>query len=99
MICSVDAIPRTQKDLESEGYDRHNMDLPEGTVRLVAAVLDANPDAIIVTQSGSPINMEPWTSRAKTQIHMWVSADSRIPEDLIPRFRRSPHLNDQEADV
>lgn len=49
------------------------MDLPEPTGRLIAAVLDANRDAIIVTQSGAPVNMQPWVSRATTLAHMWVS--------------------------
>ena len=62
-----------QKELESEGYDRPTMNLPEPTDRLISAVLDANPDAIIVTQSGAPINMQPWVSRATTLAHMWVS--------------------------
>lgn len=62
-----------QEEFESEGYDRPTMDLPESTDRLITAVLDANPDAIIVTQSGAPINMQPWVSRAKAMVHMWVS--------------------------
>lgn len=69
---------KLQKELESEGFDRPTMDLPESTGRLIAAVLDANPDAIIVTQSGAPINMHPWVSRTTTLVHMWVSR-SEIP--------------------
>ncbi|OQD96043.1 hypothetical protein PENSOL_c017G11380 [Penicillium solitum] len=63
------------KELESEGYDRPTMDLPEPTGRLIAAVLDANRDAIIVTQSGAPINMQPWVSRATTLAHMWYGGN------------------------
>ena len=62
-----------QEELESEGFDRPTMNLPEPTGLLIAAVLDANPDAIIVTQSGAPINMQPWVSRTTTLVHMWVS--------------------------
>ncbi|KAJ5932274.1 hypothetical protein N7516_006763 [Penicillium verrucosum] len=61
----------TIEEFESEGFDRPTMDLPESIDRLIAAVLDANPDAIIVTQSGAPINMQPWASRAKAMVHMW----------------------------
>ncbi|VUC32424.1 unnamed protein product [Clonostachys rosea] len=63
------------KDLESEGYDRPDMNLPEATNRLVEKVLDVNPDAIIITQSGSPINMQPWASRTTTQVHMWYGGN------------------------
>ncbi|KAF7530740.1 hypothetical protein PCG10_000250 [Penicillium crustosum] len=63
------------KELESEGYDRPTMNLPEPTDRLISAVLDANPDAIIVTQSGAPINMQPWVSRATTLAHMWYGGN------------------------
>ncbi|CZR61435.1 related beta-glucosidase K [Phialocephala subalpina] len=59
------------KEWESEGYDRPDMDLPRPTPKLIAAVLEANPDAIVVTQSGTPINMQPWVSKTTTQIHMW----------------------------
>lgn len=54
------------------------MNLPAATTRLIEAVLDANQDAIIVTQSGSPINMQPWVSRTTTQVHMWVSKSHLI---------------------
>ncbi|CAI7627936.1 unnamed protein product [Penicillium viridicatum] len=63
------------EELESEGFDRPTMDLPEPTGRLIAAVLDANPDAIIVTQSGAPINMQPWVSRTTTLVHMWYGGN------------------------
>ncbi|KAJ5213627.1 Glycoside hydrolase family 3 [Penicillium cf. viridicatum] len=63
------------KELESEGYDRPTMNLPEPTGRLIAGVLDANPDAIIVTQSGAPINMQPWVSWATTLAHMWYGGN------------------------
>jgi Glycosyl hydrolase family 3 C terminal domain. len=62
-----------QKELESEGYDKSALNLPETTGRLIAAVLDANSDAIIVTQSGAPVNVQPWVSQTTTLTHMWVS--------------------------
>ncbi|KAH8658528.1 glycoside hydrolase superfamily [Ilyonectria robusta] len=63
------------KDLESEGYDRPDMNLPDPMPQLITAVLEANPDAIIVTQSGSPINMQPWISKTTTQVHMWYGGN------------------------
>lgn len=46
------------------------MDLPPDVSRLIASVLDAQPNAIIVTQSGAPISM-PWSSTASTLVHSW----------------------------
>jgi hypothetical protein len=37
---------------ESEGYDRPDLELPGLTNRLVQEVLSADPNAIIVNQSG-----------------------------------------------
>ncbi|PVH74233.1 glycoside hydrolase family 3 protein [Cadophora sp. DSE1049] len=63
------------KEWESEGYDRPDMDLPSPTPVLISAVLDANPDTIIVTQSGTPVNMQPWVLKTSTQVHMWYGGN------------------------
>jgi beta-glucosidase len=57
---------------ESEGYDRKNMDLPsDGSQdRLVEAVLKANPNTVVVNQSGSPVTM-PWADRVPAIIQAW----------------------------
>jgi beta-glucosidase len=50
---------------ESEGFDRPDMELPGHTNRLVSAILDAQPNTIVVNQSGSPVAM-PWADQATT---------------------------------
>lgn len=57
---------------ESEGYDRKTMDLPKdgSQDRLVEAVLAANPNTIVVVQSGSPVTM-PWADRVPTIVQAW----------------------------
>ncbi|RSL53511.1 putative beta-glucosidase K [Fusarium duplospermum] len=57
------------RDQESEGFDRQHMELPGFLPRLVSAVLDAAPDTIVVSQSGTPFNMLPWAERTKTHLH------------------------------
>lgn len=52
----VVGLPET---IESEGYDRTDMRLPEGMNRLVAAVAAANPRTVVVLQCGSPVEL-PW---------------------------------------
>ncbi|OBR06524.1 Beta-glucosidase [Colletotrichum higginsianum IMI 349063] len=57
-------------DFEYEGADRKHLRLPGRVDDLIQAVLEANPDAVIVTQSGCPIEM-PWEPKAATLVHAW----------------------------
>jgi beta-glucosidase len=50
------------------------MNLPHSSDRLIAAVLEANPEAVIITQSGAPIVM-PWVNAATTLLHTWYSGN------------------------
>lgn len=59
---------------ESEGDDRVSMDLPPNTDRLVERVLEANPNAVIVVQSGTPVAM-PWSDKAKAILHAWYGGN------------------------
>ncbi|KZT33940.1 beta-glucosidase [Sistotremastrum suecicum HHB10207 ss-3] len=57
-------------DWETEGYDRTTLALPGRTDELVSAVLKANPKTVVVTQSGSSIEM-PWAESAPAIVHAW----------------------------
>ena len=46
----------TTDEWESEGQDRTSMDLPGDQDALVEAVLDANPDTIVVVNAASPVD-------------------------------------------
>ncbi|OJJ64938.1 hypothetical protein ASPSYDRAFT_39721 [Aspergillus sydowii CBS 593.65] len=59
---------------ETEGYDRPNMDLPPGSDDLISKVLDVNPNAVIVIQSGTPVTM-PWAHKAKALLHAWFGGN------------------------
>ncbi|KAH8830267.1 glycoside hydrolase family 3 protein [Flagelloscypha sp. PMI_526] len=61
-------------DWESEGFDRHTMDLPGYTDKLVSTVLEANPSTIVVNQSGTPVTM-PWASSAHTLVHAFYGGN------------------------
>ncbi|KAG6885605.1 hypothetical protein C0993_012352 [Termitomyces sp. T159_Od127] len=52
-------------DWESEGFDRADMELPGLTNELVSQVLRANPNTVVVNQSGTPVTM-PWIDQATT---------------------------------
>ncbi|QPG75287.1 hypothetical protein FOA43_002638 [Brettanomyces nanus] len=59
---------------ESEGYDRNDMTLPRKTNDLVSAVLKANPNTVVVNQSGTPVEM-PWLKDCLTLIHAWYGGN------------------------
>jgi beta-glucosidase len=60
----------TTDEWESEGSDRASMDLPGDQDALVEAVLDANPDTIVVVNAASPVTM-PWADRARAILVSW----------------------------
>jgi beta-glucosidase len=57
---------------ESEGYDRQFMELPKdgSQDRLVEAIVAANPNTVVVNQSGSPVAM-PWVDKAPSILQAW----------------------------
>jgi beta-glucosidase len=55
---------------EGEGADRPHLSLPEGENEAIMAVLAVRPDAVIVNQSGSPVEM-PWVEWAPTLVQYW----------------------------
>ncbi|RMY04339.1 hypothetical protein D0868_06993 [Hortaea werneckii] len=61
-------------DWESEGYDRAHMDLPPGTDDLVRAVLAANPNTVVVNQSGTPVTM-PWATEVSALLQAWYGGN------------------------
>jgi beta-glucosidase len=50
------------------------MDLPPGVDDMISAVLAANPNTILVTQSGTPFSM-PWHASASSIIHAWYGGN------------------------
>ncbi|KAL2836416.1 putative beta-glucosidase J [Aspergillus pseudoustus] len=61
-------------DWESEGFDRPHMDLPPGTDDLVNAVLEVQPNAVVVVQSGTPVTM-PWAGKARALLQAWYGGN------------------------
>ena len=59
---------------ETEGEDRTTMDLPPGSDSLISKVLDANPNAVIVCQSGTPVRM-PWIQKARAVLQAWYGGN------------------------
>jgi len=57
----------TTAEVESEGYDRSDLDLPGRQVDLVEAVIAANPNTVVIVNAGAPVIL-PWASRAAAVI-------------------------------
>ena len=63
------------EDFESEGYDRKHMDLPGTSNKLVKAILEANPNTVIVNQTGTPVTM-PWVDQAHSLVQAFYGGNS-----------------------
>ncbi|MBD9158002.1 MAG: glycosyl hydrolase, partial [Lachnospiraceae bacterium] len=59
-------------DYDVEGRDRHDMVLPYGQDELINALLDINPDTVVVMVAGSPVQM-PWLQRVKALVWCYYS--------------------------
>ncbi len=60
----------TNGDWETEGVDRWGLDLPGRQNELVQAVLNANPNTVVLLQTGGPVTM-PWLARAPAVLQAW----------------------------
>ncbi|KAH8593622.1 glycoside hydrolase superfamily [Bisporella sp. PMI_857] len=61
---------------ESETSDMVSMDLPGRSNELISAVTKANPNTIVVNQTGSPITM-PWIDEVQTIVQAWYQGQEQ----------------------
>ena len=54
---------------ESEGFDRDNMQMPAGHLRMIEAAAGANPNTIVILLCGSAVEC-PWANRVKAVLYM-----------------------------
>jgi beta-glucosidase len=60
---------------ESEGRDSDNMLLPDNQDDLVAKVAAANPNTIVVLETGNPVVM-PWVDQVNAVVEAWFAGSS-----------------------
>jgi beta-glucosidase len=94
------------KEWESEGYDRPDMELPPEQVDLLEAVADANPNTVVVLNTGAPITMD-WLDRVAAVVQAWypgqevgnaiadvlfgdVNPSGRLPQTFPKRLQDNP---------
>ena len=54
---------------ESEGFDRSDMKMPAGHLRMIEAVVSANPNTVVVLLCGSAVEC-PWADEVKAVLYM-----------------------------
>ncbi len=81
-------------DYDVEGRDRDDMKLPYGQDELIEALLDVNPNTIVVIVAGSPVEM-PWANRAKAIVWCYYSGmetGTALAEILVGKVNPSAKL-------
>ncbi|MFD4559573.1 glycoside hydrolase family 3 protein [Streptomyces sp. NPDC058469] len=63
-------VVATTERVESEGYDRTNLQLPGRQDDLVHAVAAANPNTVVIVNSGSPVEL-PWRDEVAAVLLSW----------------------------
>lgn len=61
--------------VESEGYDRAGLDLPDGHERLILAVVAAQPNCAVVLMNGSAVRL-PWADQVPAIIEGWLGGQA-----------------------
>lgn len=56
---------------DAEGADKPDMQLPFGQNELIKAVVEANPNTVIVMMGGGPVDMTSWIAQTKGLIQAW----------------------------
>ncbi|MCK5239142.1 MAG: glycoside hydrolase family 3 C-terminal domain-containing protein [Candidatus Thorarchaeota archaeon] len=61
------------KGMDSETYDRQQLELPDDQVRLIQTTAEATPNTIVVLIAGSPIGMDEWLDMVPVVLLPWYS--------------------------
>lgn len=62
-------------EMESEGFDRKNMDLPPSHNELIYRVSEVQPNIVVVLHNGAPVEM-PWLKRVKGVVETYLGGES-----------------------
>ncbi|WP_433874891.1 glycoside hydrolase family 3 C-terminal domain-containing protein [Sinomonas atrocyanea] len=66
-------------ELESEGYDRTGIALPAAHRALLEAVLDANPNTVVVLSNGGVVQTAAWDHRVPAVLEGWLLGQAGGP--------------------
>src|SRR5215813_1895907 len=80
--------------VEGEAFDLPDLSLPWGQDAVIDAVASANPNTIVVLETGNPVSM-PWRDKVKAIVQAWYPGQSggqAIAEVLTGQVNPSGHL-------
>lgn len=62
-------------NFESEGYDRKHMRMPDCQNRLIEAVVEVQPNTIVILHNGAPVEM-PWIGKVKAVLETYLGGQA-----------------------
>jgi len=65
----------TSSNIESEGFDRDNLNLPDSQDEFIQKIAGANKNTIVVITSGSPVLMSNWLDKVNAVVETWFGGD------------------------
>lgn len=82
---------------ETEGLDRESLELPAGQIKLVKAVVAANPKTVVVLSNGAVVLTSPWDAAVPALIEGWLlgqAGGGAIADVLFGRVNPSGRLTE-----
>jgi beta-glucosidase len=92
---AADAAVVVVRDYETEGFDRATLDLPKEQDQLIRHVSDANPNTIVVVETGAPTKTSTWEQRVPAILQAWYPGQEQgdaIADVLFGDTNPSGHL-------
>ncbi len=80
--------------VEGEGFDNADLSLPLGQDAVISAVARANPNTVVVLETGNPVSM-PWRHDVRAIVQAWYPGQGgaqAIADVLIGKVNPSGHL-------
>lgn len=62
--------------VESEGFDRDSIDLPEDQLRLLDATARVNRNVVVVLANGGVVRVAPWEHHARAVLEGWLNGQA-----------------------
>lgn len=69
-------VASLNREWEAEGFDRVDMKLPGAQNELIERVARANPNTIVVVNTGSPVEM-PWIEDVPAAVQLWYNGQEQ----------------------
>ena len=74
---AADLVIAVVRGYESEHMDRPSLDLPNGQGEMLQALAKANPNLVVVTMVGGPVDMCDWEDDVPAILHAWYAGQEQ----------------------